>query len=411
LLTESKTQSHFNQVTTMNNQCIAIKASGVRCGKQVTQEGGTTRCIMHQKSITTNGPNAQQLKELGYVHKKEKKDLEFNLLARFHGRWENVTPDARAEYINSANRMVARQSVEKHDMIHRQLEANHRQGVNPDAEAIARRAQIRRQHAEALRERIRRFHEQQEFQQRQRAAGEELIDAVDRIQRDEDARIAGQARFAALFNENPVGHIQRALDARAQQGELAEFVNDRQNVHTTAAVKQTKEIVERIRKIPVPEGYRWHATESSKTPFEIGLECKLSQKAAWQMISQYAQDTAIYDIEPGIYGKVLDSVWQYIKNSPDKADMCVIIKSEMEDNIGMCAQGNLSRICNILAGILEGVGSQESLSERLGRLFGPLMEIEDLRDRIARGINILQENHVPSDEWSVWMEPLNEIEV
>jgi hypothetical protein len=207
-----------------------------------------------------------------------------------------------------------------------------------------------------------------------------------------------------------VGHIQRALDAQAQQGELHAFVNDRQNVHTSAAVKQTKEIVERIRKIPVPEGYRWHATESSKTPFEIGLECKLSQKAAWQMISQYAQDTAIYDIEPGIYGKVLDCVWQYIKNSPDKADLCVIIKSEMEDNIAMCAQGNLSRICNVLAGILEGVGSQESLSERLGRLFGPLMEIEDLRDRIARGINILQENHVPSDEWSAWMEPLNEIE-
>jgi hypothetical protein len=207
-----------------------------------------------------------------------------------------------------------------------------------------------------------------------------------------------------------VGHIQRALDARAQQGELAVFVNDKQNVHTSAAVKQTKEIVERIRKIPVPEDYRWHATESSKTPFEIGMECKLSQRAAWQMISQYAQDTAIYDIEAGIYGKVLDSVWQYVKNSPDKADLCVIIKSEMEDNIGMCAQGNLSRICNILAGILEGVGSQESLSERLGRLFGPLLEIDDHRDRIARGINILSENHVPVDEWPAWMDPLKDIE-
>lgn len=361
---------------------------------------------MHQKSITTNGPHAQQLKELKYVHKKEKKDLEINLLARFGGRWENVTPDAHDEYVNASNRMVARQSVEKHDMIHRQLEAIHHQGANPDADANARRDQRRRQRAEAMRQRIRQFREQQEFQQRQREAGEAMMNAVDRIQRDEDARIAAQARFAA----NPVGHIQRALEARAQQGELAEFVNDRQNVHTTAAVKQTKEIVERIRKIPVPEEYRWHATESSKTPFEIGLECKLSQKAAWQMISQYAQDTAIYDIEPGIYGKVLDCVWQYIKNSPDKADLCVIIKSEMEDNIAMCAQGNLSRICNVLAGILEGVGSQESLSERLGRLFGPLMEIEDLRDRIARGINILQENHVPSDEWSAWMDPLNEIE-
>jgi hypothetical protein len=388
----------------MNHQCIAIKASGFQCGKRVMQTAGATRCIVHHNSITTNGPHTQQLKELGYVHKKEKKDLEIALLARFGGRWENVTREAQTEYVNAANRMVARQSVEKHDMIHRQIEAIHRQGVNPDAEAIARRDQRRRQHAEAIRERIRQFREQQEFQHRQREAGEAMMNAVDRIQRDEEARI--DAHFAG----NVVGHIQRALDAQAQQGELHAFVNDRQNVHTSAAVKQTKEIVERIRKIPVPEGYRWHATESSKTPFEIGLECKLSQKAAWQMISQYAQDTAIYDIEPGIYGKVLDCVWQYIKNSPDKADMCVIIKSEMEDNIGMCAQGNLSRICNILAGILEGVGSQESLSERLGRLFGPLMEIEDLRDRIARGINILQENHVPSDEWSVWMEPLNEIE-
>ena len=124
------------------------------------------------------------------------------------------------------------------------------------------------------------------------------------------------------------------------------------------------------------------------------------------MISQYAQDTAIYDIEPGIYGKVLDSVWQYVKNSPDKADLCVIIKSEMEDNIGMCAQGNLSRICNVLAGILEGIGSQESLSERLGRLIGPLLEIEDARQRISRAMGILTENNVPDDEWSAWIDPL-----
>jgi hypothetical protein len=300
--------------------------------------------------------------------------------------------------------MVARQSVEKHDMVHRQIEAIHRQGVNPDAAAIALRAERRRQRAEAMRQRIRQFREQQEFQHRQREAGEAMMNAVDRIQRDEEARI--DAHFAG----NVVGHIQRALDAQAQQGELAVFVNDRQNVHTSAAVKQTKEIVERIRKIPVPEGYRWHATESSKTPFEIGLECKLSQRAAWQMISQYAQDTAIYDIEPGIYGKVLDSVWQYVKNSPNKEDLCIIIRSELQDNVAMCAQGNLSRICNVLAGILEGVGSQESLSERLGRLFGPLMEIEDMSDRISRAMQILTENNVPNDEWSAWIDPLQEIE-
>lgn len=389
----------------MNNQCIAIKASGVQCGKQVMQGDGMTRCRMHHQSILTNGPNTQQLKELGYIHKKQRNDLQLTLLARFGGRWENVTVAARDEYRDAANRMVARHSVEKHDMIHRQLETIHREGVNPDAAAIALRAERRQRAREAFQRRLLEFRARAQAEEAAIdahfagngggvAPGQAVMDAFDRIQRQEEARIAGQAQWAA----------QQAQ--RAQQGELAVFVNDRQNVHTSAAVKQTKEIVERIRKIPVPAEYRWHPTEASKTPFEIGLECKLSQKAGWQMISQYAQDTAIYDIEPGIYGKVLDSVWQYVKNSPDKADLCVIIKSEMEDNIGMCAQGNLSRICNVLAGILEGIGSQESLSERLGRLIGPLLEIEDARQRISRAMGILTENNVPDDEWSAWIDPL-----
>jgi hypothetical protein len=390
----------------MNHQCIAIKATGVQCGKQVMQGDGTTRCRMHHQSILTNGPHAQQLKELGYVHKKERRDLDTNLLARFHNNWDHVTREARLEYRNEVDRMNARHNAEKHDMIHRQIEVIHRGGVNPDAAAIALRAERRRQRNEALRHRIAENRARIQAEELQHhlgiadrngggvAPGQAVIDAFERIQRDEEARIAGQVQWAA------------AQAQRAQQGELAVFVNDRQNVHTSAAVKQTKEIVERIRKIPVPAEYRWHPTEASKTPFEIGLECKLSQKAAWQMISQYAQDTAIYDIEPGIYGKVLDSVWQYVKNSPDKADLCVIIKTEMEDNIAMCAQGNLSRICNVLAGILEGIGSQESMSERLGRLFSPLMEIEDEKERMSRAVNILSENNVPVDEWSAWMDPL-----
>ena len=126
------------------------------------------------------------------------------------------------------------------------------------------------------------------------------------------------------------------------------------------------------------------------------------------MISQYAQDTSIYDIEVGIYGKVLDSVWQYIKNSSDKEDLCRIIKRELEDNIGMCAQGNLSRICNVLAGYMEGIGAQESLAERLGRLLPRLMEVEDMTERIRQACMILRDNRVPAAEWYTWMEPLLE---
>jgi hypothetical protein len=124
------------------------------------------------------------------------------------------------------------------------------------------------------------------------------------------------------------------------------------------------------------------------------------------MVSQYAQDTAIYDIEEGIYGKVLDSVWQYIKISPEKEELCRVLKQEMEDNIGMCAQGNLSRTCNILAGYMDGIGSQESVVEKLGRLLPPLLKIPVLWTRLHTAFQILREHNIPKDEWEAWTDPL-----
>jgi hypothetical protein len=59
-----------------------------------------------------------------------------------------------------------------------------------------------------------------------------------------------------------------------------------------------------------------------------------------------------------------------------------------------------------LAGYLEGVGSQESLSERLGRLLAPLAEIPDEMERIRKACEILKENRVPTNEWDTWVEPL-----
>lgn len=193
--------------------------------------------------------------------------------------------------------------------------------------------------------------------------------------------------------------VRRAAPAA---GELARFARDAQNVHTARMVKQTQEIVERVTKIPVPVDYQW-STGSVKTPGEIMVDTKISQSAAWQLMSQYAQPVSIYDMEPGIYGKTLDSMWQYIKGSPDKEDLCKILKQEMEDNIGMCAQGNLTRICNILAGYMEGVGSTESLAERLGRLLPALMSVKDQTERVRQAVQLLKENGAPREEWEDWI--------
>jgi len=214
------------------------------------------------------------------------------------------------------------------------------------------------------------------------------------------------AREVAL--EQEIQDIQAELAALhaggAAGGELRAFAEDKQNVHTSVMVKQTKDIVETVLKTPVPEGYRWDKIKCSKTPGEIITECELSQKAAWQMVSQYAQDTSIYDMGEGIYGKVLDSAWQFIKSHPEKESLVAILRVEMNDSVGMCAQGNLTRVCNILAGYMDGVGSQESVAEILGRLLPPLRNIKNLDERHARVLDILVKNKVPIPEWDAWVE-------
>ena len=149
---------------------------------------------------------------------------------------------------------------------------------------------------------------------------------------------------------------------------LAEIAADRQNIHTTEVMNKFKTMVELIRKIEVPEEYRWSMTKMSKTMVEIISECDLTPRAAWQFSSKYYSDETIFDMENGIFGKLMDSVWQHVKNLEDPASLKQIVKEELEMNIGTCAQGNLTRVANILVGILDGLDPQEeSRLEKIGK--------------------------------------------
>lgn len=194
---------------------------------------------------------------------------------------------------------------------------------------------------------------------------------------------------------------------KKQDGELKKFVNDKQNIHTSAAVQQTINILNTILKIKVPSGYKWNMKRCSKTPGEVIAACRLSIDSARTMMDKYTTSDDIYEMGYGIYGRVLDCVWQYIKNSEDNKTLCKILKTEMEDNIGMCQQGNLSRLANVLAGYLEGVGSGESIAEVLGREFPKLLDIDDEDKRLEAGNKILDRLAVvDKDTRKAWIDGL-----
>lgn len=364
--------------------CIAIKADGEACGKRCT--GENTRCGTHLNTIRNRGPNEVARQELSYIHKKTIRDIELryvHLIAAAlnhnnHVEHVRLLEDERNDILE----VRARQRREMTELVRQQQDNIRDTGVDPDRIAREQRA-----------DRVRRFREQRmvDFRVREQQG---MVDF--RFRREEEARDAID-RVAAFLGQE---------QQRPPQRELERFAQDNQNVHTSAAVRQTKDIVDRILKIPIPDEYKWNMRVCSKTPGEIITTCSLTPKGAWQMSSKYCQDENIYELGHGVYGKVLDGVWQYILNSPDKSDLCRILRQEMEDNIGMCAQGNLSRLCNILSGYMEGIGSQESLSDILGRLLPKTMEIEDIESRLSEAFRILKENGVPYSDWKAWLDPL-----
>jgi hypothetical protein len=305
-----------------------------------------TRCKIHLASIHNYGPNETRKRELKFIHSKNKKDIQHNYFT--HQIIPQLQAEIRLEDI--------RYQTALHELETLITQETQELGYNADRDAIQRREDLIRRNR----------------QRREQNRLERLV-AFDRV--------------------------------RQQVDELGAFAADNQNVHTTLIVQKVKAMVKKILEIPVPDEY---LTDTLKTPGEIILQCNLTKKAAQQMMSKYCEEVDIYDLGIGIYPCVLNSVWQYIKNSEHTEDLKKILASEMQDNIGMCQQGNLSRLCNILSGYLDGLivdtkSPREILGERLSQISQTNLNPVEM---FLQARQALEELEIPQDEWDEWLTTL-----
>jgi hypothetical protein len=346
--------------------CVGVKRNGGPCKVKVIGEGQNLRCKIHQKTMELVGPNQIRRIELRYVHLGNVREIEKKFLGLFQ-QLQFAGPDY--ERAQAARNMHRREEDIRFRLNIHGLELTIERetallGFNADHPYIERRRAARAARHAALMDR---------WRQRQM----------------EREQIRAEVRH----------HLQQ------EGGELEQLVNDRQNIHTTVVVQKVRDNVEKILQIPVPPEY----LESQKTLGEIITACDIPDSAVVQMTGKYCSQDDIYDLGHGIYRRVLNSVWQYIKTSPDSESLKRILRTEMIDNIGMCAQGNLSRICNILSGYIEGVDvGVKSKNETIGERLSLLLDVDDLDERTAAGRRVLEELNVPTEEHDIWLTPLIE---
>jgi hypothetical protein len=121
----------------------------------------------------------------------------------------------------------------------------------------------------------------------------------------------------------------------------------------------------------------------------------------------YYSDEKIYNLKAPTYRLVLDGIWHYISDQKEdiKKDILDRMSQELEDNIGMCAQGNLSRLINILSGFMDGLKQEykESLQDKMAKI----SKIENKDSRIKKAKETLKKDKIPEDQWYSWLEAMD----
>ncbi len=201
--------------------------------------------------------------------------------------------------------------------------------------------------------------------------------------------VLGQGHITRLRDFIP---IEQAAAAANQAG--AAFIHDNQNVHRARTVSHVTRIFNKLMEIVVPR--------DQTTLGSIIVKCKLPPRAIIHLTQHYCEPVTIYEI-PRAYPRALDAVWAFIEAHPEKEELYVRVRDEMTDNIGMCAQGNLSRVCNIVSGYIEGiqpaVAQGEILQNKMAAIAG-----DSEGDKVGRAKKVLQELYIPEDQWAPWIE-------
>lgn len=215
--------------------------------------------------------------------------------------------------------------------------------------------------------------------------------------------LVGRLLRAIGFHENEVEEQRRVEPQRVQvEGDLARLANDKQNVHTTKVVDMVVDTSKKLIKLAKKK------SSDLDTMVYCFTKCKLSDKARHQMALMYYSDIPIYNLKAPTYRLVLDGIWVFIDSRTKEVqdDIIFRLSQELEDNIGMCPQGNLSRLVNVLSGYMDGVGFK--LEKSIQDLMLELRDIKNKEKRKTMCEKICKDYKQTEEEKNAWLEVLLE---
>ena len=177
---------------------------------------------------------------------------------------------------------------------------------------------------------------------------------------------------------------------------LQKFASDNQNVHRKVVADQTNSHTEKLLAVTVPS--------EQDTLAEVRKLFGKSRKVMSD-VEHWYNITLCRTEADCLYKRTLDGLWTLIKASDHKDELCKRLKEEMTESVGMCCEGHLSRLCNVLAGFDEAFTTVVSKAEILQQKMADIAALDVTeRTKKMRAKKVLRELEIPVAEHAAWLD-------
>jgi uncharacterized protein (UPF0147 family) len=204
--------------------------------------------------------------------------------------------------------------------------------------------------------------------------------------------------------------VEAAKNPVPPPSDLALLATDRQSVHTVAVNKQTNENASYLKAIRVPAKQQTMNEILNAWIYILGIPFNTIQPVLKDMTAWGKKSMVIVDGDFE-YRKVLRGLWAKIKEFGGELQKELIQRlwEECSEAVELCAQGHISRLCNVLAGFVDDykveVNVAEVFQEKMADLGRSRLSV---KEKIAAATRLMDDIEMPAADREAWLEALGD---
>jgi hypothetical protein len=182
------------------------------------------------------------------------------------------------------------------------------------------------------------------------------------------------------------------------KGDLHRIALDAQSVHTRDVSNQTNEGMKKILEA------NDNMAESDKDVLS-GVYAVLNAEKTCKDVKRWFDTVSCRENGDRLYRKCLRGLWALINESAHFDELCKRFVEECKESVGMCCEGHISRLCNVLVGFDDAfvapVPVGEILQQKIAVIAAKDVSVEH---KVGEAWRVFEELKIPMAERMPWLE-------